>query len=57
MGRFIVIEKSSGEKIGWSGLAFLKDRKVVDLGFRFKKNKWNLGYATESSQRMFNVWF
>lgn len=49
MGRFLVTEKSSGEKIGWAGLAYLKDRDVIDLGYRFQKNKWGLGYATEAS--------
>lgn len=49
MGRFLAIEKSSGEKIGWAGLSFLKDRQVVDLGYRLLKSKWGFGYATEAS--------
>lgn len=57
MGRFVVIEKSTEETIGWCGLAFLQDRKVVDLGFRFKKCKWNLGYATESSLKFLEYGF
>jgi RimJ/RimL family protein N-acetyltransferase len=57
MGRFVVIEKTTGETIGWCGLAFLQDRKVVDLGFRFKKSKWNLGYATESSLKFLEYGF
>jgi len=49
MGRFLAIEKTTGEKIGWTGLAYLKDRNVIDLGYRFLKNRWGLGYATEAS--------
>ena len=49
MGRFLAIEKSTGEKIGWTGLAHLKDRNVIDLGYRFLRNRWGIGYATEAS--------
>lgn len=50
IGRFITIEKATGEKVGWCGLAFLKDRGVIDLGYRFLRSKWGLGYATESGR-------
>ena len=49
IGRFVVLEKSTGEKLGWSGLIWIEDRKVFDIGYRFLQEKWGRGYATESS--------
>lgn len=57
MGRFLVFEKLTGEKIGWAGLSFLQDRGVVDLGYRFLRNKWRLGYATEASKECLRYGF
>lgn len=48
-GRWAVCLKKTNEFIGWCGLK--KDTKTgeIDLGFRFLKNKWGKGYATEAS--------
>ncbi|WP_378173403.1 GNAT family N-acetyltransferase [Aquimarina sp. SS2-1] len=48
-GRWAVILKKTHQFIGWCGLK-LNEEKQVDLGFRFYKNEWNKGYATESSK-------
>ena len=48
-GRLMVIEKETDTPIGWCGLKFLEDLKVVDLGYRFLEGKWGKGYATEAS--------
>lgn len=57
IGRFAVIEKSSGDFVGWSGLKFnigekeaLNDfQNFVDIGFRLIPKYRGKGYATESS--------
>ncbi|MFD2822364.1 GNAT family N-acetyltransferase [Lacinutrix iliipiscaria] len=57
IGRFAVIEKSSGDFIGWSGLKFNtgdqerlgEKRDFYDIGYRLIPRYWNKGYASESS--------
>ncbi|NNF02424.1 MAG: GNAT family N-acetyltransferase [Bacteroidia bacterium] len=48
-GRWIVLKRSRPEAIGWCGLRYDDNAKATDLGFRFVKDEWNKGYATESS--------
>ena len=48
-GRWAVISKDSNDFIGWCGLK-LNEEKLIDLGFRFFKNQWGKGYATESAR-------
>jgi len=45
--KWIVIERSTGQPIGDSGLLVLKDEGFVDLGFRFATSSWGKGFATE----------
>ncbi len=47
-GRWAVMEKDSGEFLGWCGLKF--DGKETDIGFRFFEKYWNKGFATESAK-------
>ncbi|MGC4039636.1 MAG: GNAT family N-acetyltransferase [Flavobacterium sp.] len=49
-GRWAVIDKESGDFIGWCGLKYSPDLNEVDLGFRFFRKYWNMGYATETAQ-------
>ncbi len=54
IGRWAVIEKSSGNFIGWSGLKLIKEpinghNNYYDLGYRFIKEYWGKGYATETA--------
>ena len=55
IGRWAVIEKSSGEFVGWSGLKFVQTTvnnhsDFYDVGYRFLRRHWGKGYATESAK-------
>ncbi len=53
IGRWAVIEKASGDFIGWSGLKWI-DTEIYgrnhfyDVGYRLIPQYWGKGYATES---------
>ena len=62
IGRWAVIEKSSGNFIGWTGFKVNPDyingvHKVFDLGYRFVVDAWGKGYATETSIACLNYAF
>jgi len=48
-GRWACISKEANEWIGWCGLKKHKDG-AVDLGYRFFKQFWGKGFATESAK-------
>ena len=48
-GRFACVWKPTGQVIGACGPKFLPDTGDVDLGYRFLKNFWGMGLATESA--------
>lgn len=54
IGRWAVIEKSSGAFVGWSGLKYITEEtngvsNYYDLGYRICRAFWRKGYATESA--------
>jgi len=54
IGRWAVIEKESGDFIGWSGFKWMTGvvnnrTQYYDLGYRFIKQYWGKGYATETA--------
>lgn len=55
-GRWAVVEKSRQEFIGWCGLK-LNEEGFVDIGFRFFRNYWSCGYATESASACLDYGF
>lgn len=56
IGRFAVIEKSSGDFVGWSGIRLNTEynmngfTKYYDVGYRLLKRFWGKGYASESGK-------
>lgn len=55
IGRWAVIEKSSGDFVGWTGLKFITETinnhtNFYDVGYRLKKKHWGKGYATETAK-------
>jgi [ribosomal protein S5]-alanine N-acetyltransferase len=55
IGRWAVVEKSSGQFIGWAGLKLFTDevngiKDFYELGYRFMKKHWGKGYATEAAK-------
>ena len=48
-GRWAVHVKPALEFIGWCGLKCRPERNEIDLGYRFMKNAWGRGYATEAA--------
>jgi ribosomal-protein-alanine N-acetyltransferase len=49
MGRLVVIERGTGEPVGWCGLRWHEDEGAADLGYRLLRDRWGRGYATEAS--------
>jgi ribosomal-protein-alanine N-acetyltransferase len=62
IGRWAVIEKKSGDFVGWCGLK-LEDKETngianyYDLGYRFIPRYWGKGYGYESTLASFNYIF
>jgi RimJ/RimL family protein N-acetyltransferase len=51
VGRLAVIDKETSKFIGWCGLKYSQSTNEYDIGFRFYRNYWNKGYATETSKK------
>ena len=54
IGRWAIIEKTSGEFVGWTGLKLVKEqtnnhRDYFDLGYRLLRKYWGKGIATETA--------
>lgn len=57
VGRLAVIDKTTLKFLGWCGLKYNHDKKEYDIGFRFHKDYWNKGYATETSKKCLDFGF
>ncbi len=49
LGRWAVFTKNNGSFIGWCGLKHIPDPCIIDIGYRFLKNSWGNGFATEAA--------
>ena len=47
-GLFSVILKTTGELIGDCGLEQMEDQSAAELGYDFRSDFWNQGFATEA---------
>jgi ribosomal-protein-alanine N-acetyltransferase len=50
IGFCAVIEKASGQFVGWCGLWRLKETDEIEIGYALVKDFHGLGYASEASQ-------
>lgn len=57
VGRLAVIDKKTSKFIGWCGLKYSEDKDEYDIGFRFFKEFWNKGYATETAKKCLEFGF
>jgi RimJ/RimL family protein N-acetyltransferase len=56
-GRLAVELKGENNFIGFTGLKYLPDMDEVDLGYRFMKEYWGQGIATESAKACVQLGF
>lgn len=57
VGRLAVIEKATSKFIGWCGLKYNPNEDIYDLGFRFFKQYWNQGFASETAKKCLDYGF
>ncbi len=56
-GRWAVINKEDNAFLGWCGLKFTLELNEFDIGFRFFRKYWGMGYATESAIKCIELGF
>ena len=56
-GEFAVIERSSGELIGYCGLKRLDETEEIEIYYGFPKTFWGKGYATEAARAVLKFAF
>lgn len=56
-GRWAVLSKHDHTFLGWCGLRYTENKQEVDVGYRFFKNYWGLGYATEAVMACIDLGF
>jgi RimJ/RimL family protein N-acetyltransferase len=56
-GLFSVILKETGELIGDCGLEQMEDQGAAELGYDFRSDFWNQGFATEAALAVCNFAF
>jgi RimJ/RimL family protein N-acetyltransferase len=49
---FAIVEKASGEVVGWVGLMPLEDSQEVEVYYGLARAAWGQGYATEAARRV-----
>jgi ribosomal-protein-alanine N-acetyltransferase len=62
IGRWAVIDKQTGNFVGWSGLKLITESlnqqtNFYELGYRFLRQYWGRGYATEAARASLHYGF
>jgi ribosomal-protein-alanine N-acetyltransferase len=62
IGRWAIVDKSTNQFIGWTGLKLVKDlinnqTNYYDLGYRLNRKYWGQGYATETARASLSYGF
>lgn len=62
VARLAVVDKASGECMGWCGLKYFDSAinghiHIYELGYRFKRKHWGKGLATEASTAVLDYGF
>jgi RimJ/RimL family protein N-acetyltransferase len=56
-GRWAVIRQSDDAFLGWCRLKYAPELEETDIGFRFFREFWNQGYATEAANLCLKLGF
>ncbi len=56
-GLYALILKETGDYIGWNEFHQLDDTDEIEIGYRYFKEFWGNGYATESSKALVDYGF
>ena len=62
IGRWAIVDKSTNQFIGWTGLKLVKDimnnqTNYYDLGYRLMRRYWGIGIATETARASLSYGF
>ena len=57
LGKWMAVEKNTGNPIGWYVLNYLDNTELVEIGYRLKEEYWGKGYATEMSHHLLKYGF
>src|SRR4051794_4894897 len=50
IGPFAVIEQASGALVGFCGLVSIADTEDVEIAYRFRRDRWGRGLASEAAR-------